>query len=166
MIGWPHELVSDIARRRCIVFLGAGVSRNSQSKKGRRPKTWVQFLLDALKEIRPNGHIKSLVTNGDCLTACEIIKNSLGRERFNSLVIAEFLSPGYAPSPLHKAVFRLDSRIVATPNFDKIYETYANSEANGSIRVKHNYDADARKPSGVANVWSSKFMAPSTHRTR
>lgn len=41
-----------------------------------------------------------------------------------------------------KKIFLLDSRIVATPNFDKIYETYANGEANGSIVVKQHYDTD------------------------
>lgn len=31
---------------------------------------------------------------------------------------------------------------MATPNFDKIYETFANHRASGSIRIKHHYDAD------------------------
>ena len=31
---------------------------------------------------------------------------------------------------------------MATPNFDKIYETKANTAANGSIVLKHHYDPD------------------------
>lgn len=140
---WPGDLVEDIARRRCVIFLGAGISAGCQNAEGRRPKTWVQFLKHATESVeRPNQHIKNLINRHDYLTACEVIKASLGQDGFNSLVMEEFLSPQYQHSKIHEDVFKLDSRIVATPNFDKIYETYANAQAYGSIRVKHHYDDD------------------------
>jgi hypothetical protein len=142
MIPWPQELVSDMARRRCVVFLGAGISRSCQNSQGQSPKTWEEFLRSAIQTIHPNQHIRALIKKEDYLTACEIIKKTLGRDSFNSLVIQEFLNPRFPHAPIHEAVFDLDSRIVATPNFDKIYETFANHKASGSIRIKHHYDAD------------------------
>jgi len=142
MIQWPPELISDIARRRSVIFLGAGISRNCKNEQGESPKTWVEFLSSAITSIQPNKHIKSLIKKEDYLTACGIIKEKVGRDDFNSLVIREFLSPGYSHAPIHEAIFELDSRIVATPNFDKIYETFANHKAKGSIRIKHHFDAD------------------------
>lgn len=142
MIAWSPDLVSDIARRRCVVFLGAGVSRNSQNISGRSPRTWRDFLGAAAGGISKCAHIKKLIRENDLLTACELIKARLGKDAFNSLLIDEFLSPGYQPAPIHDTIFKLDSRIVATPNFDKIYESHANHKANGSIRVKHQYDKD------------------------
>lgn len=44
MIDWPERLVEDIARRRCVLFLGSGVSANSVNKEGERPKTWTEVL--------------------------------------------------------------------------------------------------------------------------
>ena len=44
MIDWPDKLVQDIARRRCVLFLGSGVSANSKNAAGERPKTWVEVL--------------------------------------------------------------------------------------------------------------------------
>ena len=33
MISWPEELVTDIARRKCVLYLGSGVSANSLLRK-------------------------------------------------------------------------------------------------------------------------------------
>lgn len=142
MIRWPKDVVSDISRRRCVIFLGSGISMNSVSADGRRPKTWLKFLESALENIQPKAHIKKLLKESDYLTACEVIKRELGKEEFTRVVKEEFLTPGYKPAEIHERIFSLDSRIVATPNFDKIYETYANSKAHGSIVVKQHYDTD------------------------
>jgi len=142
LIHWPREVISDLARRRTVVFLGAGISRNSTTIEGRQPKTWIEFLNFAAQRVNPNRHIKLLIRERDYLTACEVIKKEVGREEFNQLLKDEFLSPKYRTSPIHEAIFKLDSRIVATPNFDKIYESYANHEAGGSIVVKHHFDPD------------------------
>ena len=34
MINWPEDVVEDIARRRCVLYLGSGVSANSVNEKG------------------------------------------------------------------------------------------------------------------------------------
>ena len=137
MIAWPSELIGDLGRRRTVVVLGSGISRGSTNDTGKRPKTWLDFLTDSAKLVNPNRHINSLIKQKDYLTACEVIKNAIGKEQFHQLLRDEFLNPQYTHAPTHEAIFKLDSRIVATPNFDKIYETYANHEAKGSIVVKH-----------------------------
>ena len=160
MIKWPKEVVSDIARRRCVVFLGSGISLNSVNAAGRRPKTWLSFLKSTLEDINPKAHIKKLLKESDYLTACEVIKRELGKEEFTRVVRDEFLNPAYQPAEIHKEIFALDSRIVATPNFDKIYETYANSEANGSIVVKQHYDADV-----ISSIRGSERLILKVHGT-
>lgn len=144
MIDWPPDLIEDIARRRCVIFLGAGISAGCKNDAGRQPRTWKDFLTHiADNEVgAPNRHIKTLINKHDYLTACEVVKKSVGQDRFNSLVTEEFLTPRYKCSETHEAIFKLDSRIVATPNFDKIYETYANAQANSSIRIIHHYDEE------------------------
>lgn len=44
MINWPEKLIEDIARRRCVLFLGSGVSANSINEANDRPKTWTAVL--------------------------------------------------------------------------------------------------------------------------
>jgi hypothetical protein len=75
LIAWPEELVSDIARRRAIIYIGAGVSVNSVGNHGVRPPTWSGLLDKALSQIsNPKQHIQSLLKQNDFLTACEVLK--------------------------------------------------------------------------------------------
>lgn len=160
MINWPKEVISDVSRRRCVLFLGSGISRNSVTATGRRPKTWFDFLEYAMENISPKKHIRKLLKEGDYLTACEVIKRHLGKEEFTRIVREEFLTPGYQSAKIHETIFKLDSRIVATPNFDKIYETYANAQANGSIIVRQHYDSDV-----ISSIRGSERVILKVHGT-
>lgn len=81
----------------------------------------------------------------DYLTACEIIVETLGDNDFGELAANEFRRPGYKPSEIHEAVYRLDSRLVLTPNIDKIYEQYAMNESDSTVVVKSYYEDDIAK---------------------
>ncbi len=136
MINWPDSLVEDIARRKCVLVLGSGVSKNSTNADGDRPKDWHEFLIHASTNINGKIEIRKQIKSGDYLTACELIKKELGRDDYNTLVRTEFLTPAFQPAKIHEYIFNLDSRIVITPNFDKIYDTYANTASHGNIIVK------------------------------
>ena len=142
MIEWPDSLIEEVARRKCILFLGAGVSVNSVGKDGKRPPTWLAFLEKCLEDCSgAKAHIKKLIKEGDLLTACELLKARLA-ENWTPLLVASFSEPEYKASPLHEALFQLDVRLVLTPNFDKIYDVYAQSITHGSTVLKTYYDAD------------------------
>ncbi|KOY85706.1 hypothetical protein AD998_05655 [bacterium 336/3] len=136
MIQWPQTLIDDIARRKSVIILGAGVSKNSTNTSGQRPKDWKEFLEFASKDLLSKKEIKKQIKSGDFLTACELIKKELGRDGFNTLIKSEFLTPKFTSAEIHKHIYDLDSRIVITPNFDKIYDTYANTISQGSIITK------------------------------
>ena len=142
MIVWPNDLIEDIARRRCVLVLGAGVSKNSQNNAGTRPKDWKEFLINASEDIIGKTEIRRQISSGDFLTACELIKKEMGRDDFNTLVRNEFLTPQFQPAKIHEHIYNLDSRIIITPNFDKIYDTYANTTSHGNIIVKKFYEND------------------------
>jgi hypothetical protein len=142
MINWPPLLIEDIARRRAVIFLGAGVSKNSPGKGGKRPPNWIEFLTLAMDKCPgPTKHIRKLIKEQDFLTACELIKEKLD-EDFNSIIRQEFVDPLYTPAQIHKDIFKLDLRTVATQNFDKIYDNFAQAESNGTVHVKAYYDDD------------------------
>lgn len=143
MIAWPTDIVNNIARRKSIIYLGSGVSRNSQNAEGRRPKTWFSLLKDMLEGTStPKAHINKLLKENDYLTACEILKKKLGLANFVTILREEYLTPEYDPAEIHKHIFSLDSRIVISPNFDKIYDTYATTQTRGSTLIKNHYDED------------------------
>lgn len=150
MIEWPDLLIDAIARRRCVLFLGSGISANAKNIDGKKPPTWAEFLKTVLiKEEKKLKNVKELlgqlINIGDFLMACEVIINNIGEHAFNEAVADEFRRPGYKHSDVHKLIFGLDSRIVVTPNVDKIYEQYALHESNSTIVVKSYYDNDIAK---------------------
>lgn len=146
MIKWPNSIIDDIARRKCVIFLGAGISKNSQNEKGERPKDWKEFLQEGVNTLSISSKnrkcIVNCINNNDYLLACELLKRAMGRDDFIEFVKKEFQNPKFKHSDVHTDIFMLDSRIVITPNFDKIYDSYAGSASAGTINVKRYTDSD------------------------
>ena len=149
MIKWPQELINDIAKRNCVLYLGSGISAASKNDEGKSPATWCKFLSDIL-DIRQeklkvcHGTIMQLLEKENYLTACEIIVKHLVERDFGELAADEFRRPGYHPNELHQIIFSLDSRLVITPNIDKIYDQYATTQSHGTVIIKTYRDDIAR----------------------
>lgn len=142
MIDWPTQLIDDIARRRAIIMIGSGVSRHSFGEKNAQPPTWRGFLEQALGLLKPSpAYIKRAITSGHYLDACEWLKRHLD-ERWNKQLRNSFFDPKYKPAEIHALLYQLDTRIILTPNFDRIYDGYANAESEGTIFVKKYTDND------------------------
>jgi len=141
---WPKPLIDALARRRAVIYLGAGASAGSVSALDgtSRPPDWPTFLNRCVERVDGDTSvIRGLLAEGDLLTACGLLKDLL-RDDWHALLAEAFVSPKYAPSSTHAAVFRLDARLVATPNFDKIYDVYAQQESGQTVRISHYYDPD------------------------
>lgn len=136
---WPDTLVRDIARRKCVLVIGSGVSRHARSANGLAPPTWKSFLLNACKGKGNTKNIKDAIQNGDYLHACEWLKRRYGSEWGDYLRMV-FSHPKFEAGKIHKEIFSLDSRIIFSMNFDDIYERYANAFKRGTIVTKNYYD--------------------------
>jgi hypothetical protein len=143
MISWPHHLRDALARRKAVLVIGSGISRNSVGIAGKQPPTWREFLERAFLELPARGasHIKRAIKSGDLLTACEWLKSRLGAN-WNDLLREEFLTPAYTPNDFHRALYKLDIRTVLTPNFDRIYDSYAGVESHNTVIVKTYLERD------------------------
>ncbi|MBB3343057.1 SIR2 family protein [Luteimonas sp. RC10] len=145
---WPDQLVKDIAARRAVIFLGAGVSMNSVAQDGKtRPKSWPAFLLAGAKRLgsrqkRIVKQVEDLIVKNDLLTACEVIKTQLGRNDFVEFMKSEFQDPGFRPAEIHETLWGLDLHVAVTPNVDQIYDTLLADRGNGTVVVKTFKDND------------------------
>lgn len=145
MIDWPHDLVRDIAARRSVLFLGAGVSRNAENAQGVHPREWTDFLrhlalqvTDATRQVE----VEQSIADADLLTACELCRKYLSPSVFKTEMLREFSSNGYRPAKIHDDLSLVDSRLVMTTNFDKLYENRANQLQDNTVIVKNYYDKD------------------------
>ncbi|UIK08682.1 SIR2 family protein [Neorhizobium galegae] len=134
-----------IARRRAVILIGSGVSANAATDAGIHPPTWGYFLENAHSKLNKSvSHIRDAIKRYNYLEACEYLKQEYAAG-WPDLVRESFLTPNYKAAEIHHAIFDLDCRIVASLNFDKIYEGYALSASEGTIIVKNYYDDDVRQ---------------------
>lgn len=125
------DLLSDLARQRVVLFLGAGVSASALTASGKRIAGWPEFLqkcadltVDPLKS-----QVEHLLASKDYLLACELLQSHFNDD-WESLVSAEFGQIA-APSQLHIALLKLRQRIILTTNFDKLIEAAWGDLSNG-----------------------------------
>lgn len=147
-INWPDALVSELAERRCIVFIGAGVSMGSLSHDGtKRPPSWQAFLYNALNKLlgtKDKRHAKTLINKGQLLDAAEVIADRSNAADFSQYLRDTFVTPHFAPSDLHKIILDIDPKIVITTNYDEIYDQYCRSgHAESGYNVCRYYDSFA-----------------------
>lgn len=145
MIDWPTDLIRDIAARRSVLFLGAGVSRNAANAQGTHPREWIGFLRHLASLVANADHraeINQCIDEADLLTACELAKKYLSSSAFKTEILQEFSGNAYRPAKIHDDLSLIDSRLVMTTNFDKLYENRANQLQNNTVIVKNYYDTD------------------------
>jgi hypothetical protein len=134
MISWPKSLVTELAERRCTIFLGAGASAGAEPTKGtKQPPDWNTFLLALVKLVTSASdrtQAETLIANGQYLDAAEIIWNGTQPADRATHLRDVFVNPHYKASAIHKLVYELDAKIVITTNYDQIYENYCHQFAS------------------------------------
>jgi hypothetical protein len=145
MIDWPQALVREIARRRCVFFLGAGVSASASDGSGGHPKNWQEFLESACQLVRQpdtQQSIRDLIKAGRYLLALQAISDESDRGDYHSFLESNFNNQRFQPGALHETILQLDSRIVITTNFDKIYERYCLGTSQDGYKIIPYYSDD------------------------
>lgn len=126
------DLISDLARQRVVIFLGAGVSASAQTADGKPILGWEGFLKWAAD--RAGGALRDqvaqLIEEKDYLLSCEILQSHFVDD-WEDLVSQEFGKTA-SPSDLHRSILALKQRIILTTNFDKVLESAWSDPSTGS----------------------------------
>lgn len=145
MIDWPSDLVRDVAARRSVLFMGAGVSRNARNSLGVHPREWTAYLrhlASLVTDSAKRDEVLGCISDADLLTACELARKYLSPSVFKTEMLREYSGNAYAPAQIHDDLSLIDSRLVLTTNFDKLYENRANFLQQNTVLVKNYYDQD------------------------
>jgi hypothetical protein len=152
---WDKSFIEELAARRCIIFMGSGVSASCVSTDGKKqPPTWSALLTLFLNEI-PDGSDKDFsrkcIKNNQFLEAAEIICANINPADFASILRAQLVTPRYRPSLIHESVLKMDPKIVITTNYDDIYDKFSQSgDAGAGYNICRQYEShlinDLRSP--------------------
>lgn len=154
-MNWPKALVTELASRRCIIFLGSGASAGSLSTDGtKRPPTWNNFLkslISMMNDRTDEAIIEDYLNKEKFLESAEIILKSISPANFTTFIREELKTPRYKPSKIHESVLEIDPKIVITTNYDDIYDSYCrDGAAHEGYNVSKYYDthiiSDLRSP--------------------
>lgn len=162
-INWPGNLIEEIAYRRCILFLGSGVSATAKNDTGQSPETWGKFLENIKKQInRPNpediAFIDKMLSQENYLLALQAIYDLSDPGSYSKYLKDKFSRGKYNASSVHRAIKDIDSKIVITTNFDKIYDKLCNEEHY----VKYDYQ---KTKSIISNIKSPENIIIKAHGT-
>lgn len=142
MIAWDNIIIDSIARRRAVLVVGSGVSRNSSNDKGERPASWDGFLRQCAIEYKNPPHLLEVISRRDYLLGCQLLKTIMGRDRFVERVQAEFQLKRFKNAKIHQHLYELDVAITISPNFDNIYDDYCRQASSGSYVIKTHASTD------------------------
>jgi len=141
LINWPEHLITELAERRCIIFIGSGVSATAENIAGRKPKTWGTFLEDSLTLVQEGNDkefIKGLIREKNYLLALQCIYDHSDNNEYINFLRNEFSTPNYQPSSIHTDIAAIDAKVVITTNFDKIYEKACYGDGHSIINYTEN----------------------------
>jgi len=130
-INWPSNLIEEIAYRRSTLFLGAGISATAKNEGGESPKRWGEFLSDAIELLNnPSptkiAFIQKMIDQNNYLLALQAIYDACDPGHYANYIRQVYSRPNYKASSVHELIKEIDSKIVITTNFDKIYENLCN----------------------------------------
>lgn len=156
---WPKSLITELASRRCIIFLGAGASVSCVGQDGiTHPPKWIDFLTglrDCIQSLsfEDESIINDLIEKEKFLDAAEIIYSLVHSADFTNFIRVTLDTPKFQSSRIHKSILYIDPKIVITTNYDKIYENYcgnSSGSASEGYNVAKYYDdhliSDLRSP--------------------
>ncbi|MRS25598.1 SIR2 family protein [Bacillus sp. RIT694] len=130
-INWPDNLIEEIAYRRCVIFIGAGISATSINQQGERPKKWGEFIKGAkslipLNKIETIAFVEKMIQQENYLLGLQAIVDAADSGQYANYLQQIYSRPNYQASVVHENIKEIDSKIVISTNFDKIYENICN----------------------------------------
>lgn len=122
----PEDLIKQMSRGKCVLFIGSGISAGAGLPK------WSDFLFSMLKHceknqiILPNSlEIKEEIKNESYLTAADHIRECMDKYdtlQFHRFISEEIQVDKIAPTVVHETITKLPISIILTTNYDELIE--------------------------------------------
>ena len=150
-VKWPKALVTEIAERRVVLFIGAGLSKAAVPDL----PSWPDLLSALVQNVgakKDQELVRRLVRNGRLLDAAELINSVTIAADRRAYLQGIFLRNPTPHSDLYKNLLDLDCKVCITTNYDQLieknFEHFSGAQAAYQVRTYkyRNFLADLRSP--------------------
>lgn len=136
----PEMLVRRVREKRCVLFVGAGLSAQAQAGDGTRLPTWkalLERMIDWSVEHRiplraDPSELTEVIEKGRLLVVAQELQENLGGQ-LNACLADVLHSGDTKPSNAHRALCRTDWVAVLTSNYDALIEGSYAVESEGVL---------------------------------
>jgi NAD-dependent SIR2 family protein deacetylase len=126
----PPELVSEIKRGKCILFVGSGLSSQVLRSNNKPLPTWKSLLYEMLEWANQNRtpfwndpkDIKEMIDKDNLTVAAQELQEVIGNSNLGDFYKSVFRDKNVKPSEVHKIIPLLPFRGVITTNYDTLIE--------------------------------------------
>lgn len=154
MVTWNPALVTELAERRVVLFLGAGVSKAAVPAL----PSWSALLDELSAKVatqKDKKLLKSLIRNGRYLDAAELVNSLTVPADRRAFFEHKFRFAPTPISPIYEDVLALDAKVCITTNYDQLIEKNFEHFSGGTITHQvrtykyPNFLSDLRSPARV-----------------
>ena len=126
----PKELLNAITEKKCILFVGAGLSSKVVRSNGKPLPAWKGLLSELLnycvdKRIPFSVNIKDLeqmISNDNLIMVAQEIQETISKHDFGEFLQQLFRDKSVLPSPTHLLLPQIPFRSIMTSNYDNLIE--------------------------------------------
>lgn len=151
-VDWPHTLVREIAERRVVLFIGAGVSKSARPEMPSWPAL-LRALAEKARRVKDRELINKLIRTDRLLDAAELANSLLIPAERRAFLEEKFRINPVPVSEIYRNLLDLDCKVCITTNYDqfieKNFEHFSGGEIAYQVRTYRydNFLADLRSPS-------------------
>ncbi len=140
----PKELLNSISEKKCILFVGAGLSSKVIRSCGKPLPSWKGFLSELLefcvdKRIPFSVNVKDLeqmISNDNLIMVAQEIQETIGKHDFGDFLQKLFRDKTVIPSSTHLLLPQIPFRSIMTSNYDNLIEGAYTLKNSGRIPNK------------------------------
>lgn len=125
----PARLLHAVRNGRCVLFVGAGLSRAVKRTSGKYLPGWEQLIGELLTMAKEDGlravqepQINQLTTERELLAAAQVLRQNVPADKLASYFLEIFGDPALRPTETHRRIPPIPFRAVLTSNYDRLVE--------------------------------------------
>lgn len=139
MVSWSDALVRELAERRVVVFVGAGLSKAACSALPTWPNL-LSALANILNKKTDKALVSKLIKKDRLLDAAQIITGTANKADLQQKIVSTFQ---IRPTPYHdiyNSILQIDPKTIITTNYDEFIErNFDHFNAGGSSHLIKSY---------------------------